>query len=212
MKDYNRISPAVIKRLPRYKRYLSDLRKKGIERVSSGKLGELMGCTASQIRQDLNNFGGFGQQGYGYNVAALSEEIDGILGLAKNYKLVIIGVGNLGRAVHNYVSAYNKEYTIGAIFDVNPDIIGTNVGTHTILDVSQLPAHLSENKVDIGIITTTLDGAQEIANLLVNGGVGGIWNFAPLDLEVPEEIAITSVHISDSLQELTFYINNGNNL
>jgi redox-sensing transcriptional repressor len=208
MKDYGRISPAVIRRLPRYKRYLSDLRKKAVERVSSGKLGELMGCTASQIRQDLNNFGGFGQQGYGYNVAALSDEIDNILGLDRHYALVVVGIGNLGRAVHNYVSAYNKEYTIGAVFDVNPAVIGTKIGDHTITDVEELSEYLKNNKTDIGIITTTRESAQRIADLLVEGGVNGVWNFAPLDIEVPATVSITSVHISDSLQELTFYINN----
>jgi redox-sensing transcriptional repressor len=208
MKDYGRISPTVIKRLPRYKRYLADLRKKGVERVSSGKLGELMDCTASQIRQDLNNFGGFGQQGYGYNVAALSAEIDNILGLDKHYTLVIVGVGNLGRAVHNYVSAYNMEYTIGAVFDINPAVIGNDIGEHTIEDVAGLSEYLKNNKTDMGIITTTKESAQGIADLLVAGGVRGIWNFAPLDIEVPEQVSIASVHISDSLQELTFYINN----
>jgi redox-sensing transcriptional repressor len=208
MKTLTKISPAVIKRLPRYRRFLSDLRKKGIVRVSSGALSELMGYTASQIRQDLNNFGGFGQQGYGYNVDALSEEIDAILGLGTHYHIIIVGVGNLGRAVANYTYFYKSEFEIEAVFDIDPAVIGTEINGIKVQSVDLLSDYLSGHDVDIGIITTSRDGAQGIANIMVECGVRGIWNFAPTDLEVPEGVALQAVHLSDSLHELVYYINN----
>ncbi|MDR1952965.1 MAG: redox-sensing transcriptional repressor Rex [Clostridiales Family XIII bacterium] len=208
MKTPTKISPAVIKRLPRYRRFLIDLRKKGIERVSSGALSELMGYTASQIRQDLNNFGGFGQQGYGYNVDALSEGIDAILGLCAHYHIIIVGVGNLGRAVANYTYFYKNEFEIGAMFDIDPAVIGTQIGGVTVQGVDLLSDYLSGHDVDIGIITTSRSSAQSIADVMVGCGVRGIWNFAPTDLEVPEGVALQAVHLSDSLHELVYYINN----
>ncbi|MDR1027982.1 MAG: redox-sensing transcriptional repressor Rex [Clostridiales Family XIII bacterium] len=208
MKNVSKISPAVIKRLPRYRRFLTDLQKKSVERVSSGKLSELMGYTASQIRQDLNNFGGFGQQGYGYNVKALGEEIDGILGLGSHYRIIIVGVGNLGRAVANYTYFYKSEFEIKAMFDIAPSVIGTEINGITVLDADALPAYLGDHDTDIGIITTNRGSAQHVADIMVAGGVRGIWNFAPTDLKVPESIALQAVHLSDSLHELVYYINN----
>jgi redox-sensing transcriptional repressor len=186
---------------------LVDLQKKGIERVSSGSLSELMGYTASQIRQDLNNFGGFGQQGYGYNVNALTEEINVILGLGTHYGIIIAGVGNLGRAVANYTYFYKSEFEIRAMFDIEPAIIGTEINGITVLDAAGLPDYLSDHDTDIGIITASRTSAQEIADTMVAGGVKGIWNFAPVDIKVPSNVALQAVHLSDSLHELVYYIN-----
>jgi redox-sensing transcriptional repressor len=208
MKNSTKISPAVIKRLPRYRRFLIDLQRKGVVRVSSGALSELMGYTASQIRQDLNNFGGFGQQGYGYNVEALSEEIDMILGLGNHYHMVIVGVGNLGRAVANYTYFYKSEFEIGSMFDIDPAVIGTEINGITVQGADTLPDYLNGHAVDIGIITTSRGSAQHIADIMVEGGVRGIWNFAPTDLDVPDGVALQAVHLSDSLHELVYYINN----
>lgn len=208
MKDMSKISKAVIKRLPRYRRYLMDLQKHGVERVSSGKLSELMGYTASQIRQDLNNFGGFGQQGYGYNVVALGEEIDNILGLGVPYKIVIVGIGNLGHAVSNYLYYYLDEFKIDALFDVRENIVGTELHGIKVLHSDNLKSYLEDNKIDIGVITTNSESAQAIADAFVNGNVRGIWNFAPTDLEVPNDMALQYEHLSDSLHELVYYMNN----
>ena len=208
MKDMSKISKAVIKRLPRYRRYLLDLHKHGVERVSSGKLSELMGYTASQIRQDLNNFGGFGQQGYGYNVAALGEEIDNIPGLGVPYRIVIVGIGNLGHAVSNYLYYYLDEFKIDALFDVRDSVIGTELHGIEVEHSDQLEEYLKENKIDIGVITTDRGSAQEIADIFIKGKVRGIWNFAPTDLEVPDDIALQYEHLSDSLHELVYYMNN----
>ena len=208
MKDMSKISKAVIKRLPRYRRYLADLQKHGVERVSSGRLSEIMGYTASQIRQDLNNFGGFGQQGYGYNVAALGEEIDNILGLGKSYEIVIVGIGNLGHAVANYLYYYLDEFKIHALFDVKDNVIGTELHGIKVEHTDNLEAYLENNKIDIGVITTNKESAQEIADALVKGNVRAIWNFAPTDLEVPSDTALQYEHLSDSLHELVYYMNN----
>ena len=208
MKDMSKISKAVIKRLPRYRRYLLDLQNHGVERVSSGNLSELMGYTASQIRQDLNNFGGFGQQGYGYNVAALGEEIDNILGLGVSYRIVIVGIGNLGHAVSNYLYYYLDEFKIEALFDVRESVIGTELHGIKVEHSNNLEEYLTNNKVDIGVITTDSGSAQEIADIFVKCNVRGIWDFAPTDLDVPKEIALQYEHLSDSLHELVYYMNN----
>ena len=208
MKDMSKISKAVIKRLPRYRRYLADLEKHGVERVSSGKLSEIMGYTASQIRQDLNNFGGFGQQGYGYNVAALGDEIDAILGLGKSYKIVIIGIGNLGHAVANYLYYYLDEFMIDALFDIRESVIGTELHGIKVQHISKLEEYLQNNQIDIGVITTDKESAQDTADLLVKGNVRGIWDFAPTDLVVPEGTALQYEHLSDSLHELVYYMSN----
>lgn len=208
MKDMSKISKAVIKRLPRYRRYLLDLQHQGVERVSSGKLSELMGYTASQIRQDLNNFGGFGQQGYGYNVAALGEEIDNILGLGVSYNIVIVGIGNLGHAISNYLYYYLDEFKINALFDVRDNVIGTELHGIKVEHSDNLEEYLLNNKVDIGVITTDSESAQGVADILVKGNVRGIWNFAPTDLDTPKGTALQYEHLSDSLHELVYYMNN----
>jgi redox-sensing transcriptional repressor len=206
MKSNKKISSAVIKRLPRYRRYLTELHKKEVSKISSSELSHLMGYTASQIRQDLNNFGGFGQQGYGYNVEALLGEISSILGLDNQHTMVIVGAGKLGTAVANYT--YGKVgFSLEALFDNNPEKIGTCNSGIEIMDTENLVAYIEKNKIDIGIICTQQESAQEIADKMVFAGVNGIWNFAVLDLEVPERIAVENVHLSDSLHSLAYHIN-----
>jgi redox-sensing transcriptional repressor len=207
-KREGKISPAVIKRLPRYRSYLSDLHNKGVERVSSDTLSEFMGYTASQIRQDLNNFGGFGQQGYGYNVEQLNNEIAKILGLDKTYHMIIVGAGNLGRAIANYISVYRREFHVDALFDIAPEIIGTHVNGIPIIGDADLRRYMSDNVVDIGVITTSKRSAQEVVNTMIEGGVRGLWNFASIDVEVPDTVALRTVHLSDSLHQLVYYVNN----
>jgi len=207
MKEDVKISNAVIKRLPRYRRYLQELDKKGVDKISSNEFSGLIGYTASQIRQDLNNFGGFGQQGYGYNVEELFKEVDGILGLDKEYNVVLVGFGNLGQAVANYLQ--NKiGFNLSAIFDINPNLIGTELRGMAVQNFSGLNQFMKENKVDIGIIATDKSSAQSVSNMLCAGGVKGIWNFAPLDLIVPYSVVLENVHLSDSLYTLAYYINN----
>ncbi len=207
MKDHSKISSAVIKRLPRYRRYLSDLQKKNVDRISSNELSNLIGYTASQIRQDLNNFGGFGQQGYGYNIQSLYNEISSILGLDQEYKMVIVGTGNLGQAIANYTHYYKSGFKVSAMFDVNPKLIGLRINDIEVLDYEKLDGFMKDNSVDIGIVCTNKDSAQEVVDKLCDGGVKGIWNFAPTDLHLPEGIALENVHLSDSLHSLAYYIN-----
>ena len=210
MKDYTFISNAVIRRLPRYRRKLSDLLKSGVRVVSSTELGNLFSYTASQIRQDLNNFGTFGLQGYGYNVEKLYRQINGILGLDNKYKMIIIGTGNLGQAIANYTHFYKSGFDTVALFDVNPKLIGLRINDIEVLDFHKIDEFLKHNQIDIGIITTNKDSAQGVVNKLIKGGLKGIWNFAPMDLEVPENIAIENVHLSDSLHLLAYQINQNN--
>lgn len=206
-KEKQRVSPSVIRRLPKYRRSLLELQSRGISRISSKELSRITGLTASQIRQDLNNFGGFGQQGYGYNVEELFKEVGGILGLDKEYNVVLAGFGNLGQAVANYLQ--NKiGFNLCAIFDINPNLVGTEMRGITVQDFSGLNTFMKENKVDIGIIATDKSSAQNVSNILCAGGVKGIWNFAPLDLIVPYSVVLENVHLSDSLYTLAYYINN----
>ena len=207
MKDSAKISNAVIRRMPRYRRYLNELQKKGVNKISSGEFGRLIGYTASQIRQDFNNFGGFGQQGYGYNVTALHNEISAILGLDKEYKMVVAGAGNLGQAIINYTYYYKSGFVVKAIFEVNPKLIGMKINDIEIMDYKYLEEYVKENKIDIGIVCTTKDNAQGVADKLSDGGVKGIWNFAPIDINVPDTVALENVHLSDSLHSLAYYIN-----
>ena len=201
-----KISNAVIRRLSRYKRTLEELMNQGIERVSSGELSESIGFTASQIRQDLNHFGGFGQQGYGYNVRELYAEIEGILGVNRTYKLVVIGCGRLGQAIANFLETYDDGYDIVGMFDVNPALVGMESCGVKIQTPSELPAFLKKNDVDIAVITVTKSAAQSVAEELVRGGVKGIWNFAPIDIQA-EGIPVENMHLSDGLQTLVYYIN-----
>ena len=201
-----KVSNAIIRRLPRYRRYLGYLQTKGIKKISSNELSEMIGYTASQIRQDLNTFGEFGQQGYGYEVDKLYREINKILGLDREYKTVVVGVGNLGQAITNYTYYYKIGFNIIGLFDVNPRIIGNVINDVEVLDCADLEDYVSREGIDIGIICVNRENAQQVADSLVAGGVRGIWNFAPIDLVVPEDVALESVHLSDSLHALSFMI------
>jgi len=207
-KRYKNISMAVIRRLPRYHRYLKDLIDKEIYRISSKELSNIMGFTASQIRQDFNNFGGFGQQGYGYNVEELYGEIQKILGLNNDYNCIIIGAGNLGQAVANYTDFEKAGFYIRALFDSNPKLIDMKIRDINIYDIDKLEEYVESNKVDIGIICTPREAAQDVANTLVKLGVPAIWNFAPVDLDVPEEVIVENVHLSDSILTLSYLLSN----
>lgn len=200
------ISQAVIGRLPRYFRYLGELRDEGIERVSSQELSDIMSVTASQIRQDLNNFGGFGQQGYGYNVGYLYEEIGKILGLDKEHNLVIIGAGHLGQALANYMNFERRGFIFRGIFDNNPAIHGMKIRDIAVRPMEELEDFIRENNIDIAVLTIPKTGAVSVAERLVACGIHGIWNFAHVDLHVPENIQVENVHLSDSLMKLSFSI------
>lgn len=201
------ISRAVISRLPRYFRYLGELKDDGVERISSQELSERMKVTASQIRQDLNNFGGFGQQGYGYNVKYLYEEIGNILGLDKKHNLVLIGAGNLGQALANYVNFEKRGFIIKGIFDVNPKIHGKLLRDVPIAPMEEIEAFMRENDVDIAILTIPKTEAVQVAEQLVQYGIKAIWNFAHIDLNVPEGIIVENVHLSESLMRLSYNLN-----
>ena len=202
-----RISQAVIKRLPRYMRFLSELRDEGVERISSQDLSERMHVTASQIRQDLNHFGGFGQQGYGYHVSNLIEEIGRILGLDHPHNLIVIGAGNLGRALAGYHRFETRGLYIRALFDLSPE--------HTVKDVRGLPVYgmnyldefLKKERVDIAVLTIPKEEVRPVALKLYNEGIRGFWNFAHVDLALPSDAVVENVHLSESLMQLTYYMN-----
>lgn len=198
------ISQAVIGRLPRYFRYLGELKDEGVERISSQELSELMKVTASQIRQDFNNFGGFGQQGYGYNVEFLYKEIGKILGLDKTHHLIIIGAGNLGQALGNYMNFERRGFLLKGIFDKNPALCGKKVREIEVQPMEKVEEFVRENEVDIAVLTIPKTSAVEVAEILVANGIKAIWNFAHVDLNVPEGIQVENVHLSDSLMKLSY--------
>lgn len=203
-----KISNAVIRRLPRYRRYLRELQKQGVEKISSNDFSELIGYTASQIRQDLNNFGDFGQQGYGYSVDGLYEEVSKILGLDHDYKMVLVGAGNLGQAISKYaMSIIDQGFQLCAAFDIKPELTGKKVEGITIYPYEELESYVSENQIDIGIICVNKGNAQEVADKLYSAGARGIWNFALVDLVVPEQVALESVHLADTLHSLVYHMN-----
>ena len=197
--DDKNISQAVVARLPRYYRYLGDLRGSGIERISSQDLSKLMNVTASQIRQDFNNFGGFGQQGYGYNVEYLYNEIAKILGLNEKHNLIIIGAGNLGQALANYMNFERRGFIVKGIFDKNPDLYGKELRGIVVQPVEKIEDFVRENAIDIAVLTIPKDGAVKTAEKLVRCNIKAIWNFAHVDLKVPESIVVENVHLSDPL-------------
>ncbi len=202
------ISLTVIRRLPKYHRYLTELKDKGISRISSQELSNLTGFTASQIRQDLNNFGGFGQQGYGYNVDDLHRELGKILGLDKRYTAVIVGTGNLGQAIANYKGIEEAGFKVVSLFDRNPKMIGLKIRDIEVRDIDLLEDYVRENNIDVGIITVPKEGAQPIADRLVKAGIKGIWNFAPCDLIVPETVIVENVRLNESILILSYFLKN----
>lgn len=198
------ISQAVIRRLPRYYRYLGELKDEGVLRISSRELSELMHVTASQIRQDLNHFGGFGQQGYGYNVRNLYNEIGKILGLDKNHKLVVIGAGHLGQALSNYVNFERRGFHILGIFDKNPDLVGMKIRDVLVSPMEELENFIATNDIDIAVLTIPKTSAVDVAKTLVKSNIKAIWNFAHVDLAVPDDVIVENVHLSESLMRLSY--------
>ena len=202
-----RISANVIRRLPRYLRRLKLLDRQEVEKVSSTGLGELMGLTASQIRQDFNCFGGFGQQGYGYNVKQLRDGIGGILGVDKPLTVIVVGAGNLGRALIANFHFASYGFTLAAAFDTSPALVGTSLAGTPILDGSRLDTYLSENRVDVAVLTLPKAFASSTAKLLASHGVRGIWNFTGIDIDADlGDTVVEDVHLSDSLLTLGYYL------
>jgi len=210
MKKGKKISDAVIRRLPKYYRYLGDLISSDVNRISSSELSKLTGFTASQIRQDFNNFGGFGQQGYGYDTKRLYIEIGKILGLNKKYKVVIVGAGNIGQAIANYAGFYEDGFEVLALFDKNPKLIGLKIRGIEIKDIDELDVFIKENNVEFGVICTPKESSQNMADKLIENGIKAIWNFAPADIKVPKGISIEDVRLNESLYILTYYFSRNN--
>ena len=208
MEKKKNISMAVIKRLPKYHRYLNELLKNDVDRISSKELGEKIGFTASQIRQDLNCFGDFGQQGYGYNVRELSSKISTILGLDNVHNGVIVGAGNIGQAIANYTRFGKMSFDLKGIFDANPKLIGIKIRDISIEDIDELDKFLANNKIDIGVVCVPRINAQKVCDVLVACGIKAIWNFAPVDLVVPDDVIVENVHLSESLLTLIYLLHN----
>ena len=207
MRENKKISTAVIKRLPRYYRYLGDLLDKDIVRISSKDLSDRMGVTASQIRQDLNNFGCFGQQGYGYNVELLYQEVKHILGLERVYNLILIGAGDFGRVLVNYPNFAKRGFVFVAIFDSDPELIGQNVDGIEIMDIAHMEDYIANNTVDIAALAIPTPDAVNIGKTLANAGIKGIWNFSHSDLRVPDYVTVENMRLTDSLMTLSYKIN-----
>ena len=210
--EQRKISRAVISRLPRYYRYLGDLLEAGVERISSNDLSKKMQVTASQSRQDLNNFGGFGQQGYGYNVKYLYTEIGKILGLDKDHNFIIIGAGNLGQALANYASFERNGFILKSLFDVNPRLEGVTIRGIPVRMLDELEGYLQENDIEIAALTLPKSKAEEVADVLVANGIKAIWNFAHTDLTLPKDVIVESVHLADSLMKLSYNISQHNEI
>lgn len=204
------ISSAVIRRLPRYYRYLGELLENDVVRISSKELSIRMKVTASQIRQDLNNFGGFGQQGYGYNVEYLHDEIGKILGLDTTQNMIIIGAGNLGQALANYDFARIGFRVIG-IFDINPRLEGLSVRGVEIRMLDELEAFIKNNDVQVVTLTVPKKQARTIGKQLEAWGIRAIWNFSPTDLHLSEDVCVKNVHLDESLMTLSYNFRNRGN-
>ena len=200
------VSQAVISRLPRYYRYLSDLKNQGVERISSQELSRIMNITASQIRQDFNNFGGFGQQGYGYNTEYLQEEIGKIIGLDKQHDMILIGAGNLGQALVNYMNRENRRFTFKGAFDTDESLHGRKIADVTVFPIGKITEFISENRIEIAVLTVPKTSAVEITKVLAKTPIRAIWNFANVDLTVPDRIRVENVHLLDSLMKLSYNI------
>ena len=206
MKKQN-VSDAVIRRLPRYYRYLDDLHLKGSVRISSSVLGEKMGITASQIRQDLSCFGEFGQQGYGYNVDELRGEIGRILGVDQSHRIIVVGVGNLGRALIQNFRFNDTGFLLEAAFDVSPALVGTDIAGVPVLDTTELERFVPEHKPDVAVLTVPRAAAQQMADRLIGLGVRGFWNFTNVELSSQaENVRFEDVHFADSLLTLSYRI------
>ena len=206
------VSSAVIKRLPRYHRYLGDLLREGKFRISSAELSRIMNVTASQIRQDLNCFGGFGQQGYGYNVKYLHSKISELLGVNNGFNAIIVGAGNLGRALAATHMFERRGVNRLALFDSNPELIGTDIYGIPVYSVDTLAEFCRENRVSIGVLTVPKEAAYDVAVTMAEAGVLGIWNFANMELKLPEHshVIVENIHLGDSLMTLCYEIKTKN--
>lgn len=203
--EQKQISPAVIKRLPRYYRYLRELIRNDVMRISSKDLADRMNVTASLIRQDLNCFGGFGQQGYGYNVKYLYNEISHILGVDKNFTAVVIGMGNLGSALSKNPLFEKRGVSLKGFFDISPEVIGQKVGHHTVMDMSYVCEFCKDNSIDIAVLTLPKAEAPAVAEMLAKAGVKGFWNFSNMELSLPQyDVKIENIHLGDTLMTLCY--------
>lgn len=208
----NAISNSVIRRLPRYYRFLGELELSGYIRISSRELAEKMGLTASQIRQDFNCFGEFGQQGYGYNVKGLRDEIGKILGLDEKTPMILLGAGNLGRAIASHIDFQNKGFELVGIFDASPEVIGKKIGNVTVSDIAELENFCNENHPVAAILCIPKNAAAEETDRLINLGVRAFWNFTHYDLRVNHKgIAVENVHLGDSLTTLSYRLKSNSN-
>lgn len=203
-KDARSISETVIRRMPVYHRYLKELIEDGVERVSSRELSGLTGFSASQIRQDLNNFGGFGQQGYGYNTKALKDQVDKILGIDKSYKSIVIGAGRLGQAIARYNGFRDSGFNVISLFDIKDDI--EDISGIKVRNMKDLENYIRDEGVDVAIITVPREVCEEVADRVIDAGVKGIWNFAPYDLKGPEGIVVENIRLNDSLLTLSYFM------
>ncbi len=208
MEGTKKISPAVIKRLPRYYRYLGELIENDVNRISSKELSDKMKVTASQIRQDLNNFGGFGQQGYGYNVKYLYDEIAKILGIDRTHNMIIVGAGNLGQAIVNYEDFAKRGFIIKGVFDNNPELEGKLVKDVSVMMPDKMEGFIKNNNIEIAALTIPKSAAKEVAKAVTDAGVKAIWNFAHTDLNLPDDVIVENVHLSESLMRLSYNIAN----
>lgn len=205
----NSISNSVIRRLPRYYRFLGELENNGYVRISSRELSEKMGLTASQIRQDFNCFGEFGQQGYGYNVSDLRMEIGKILGLDKQTPMILLGAGNLGKAIAAHIDFHNKGFDLIGAFDINEELIGKEIGELKVRSVDELSSFCAENKPVAAILCVPMQAAEKLANTLISCGIKAFWNFTHYDLKVAHKgVAVENVHLGDSLTTLSYCLNN----
>jgi redox-sensing transcriptional repressor len=202
------VSDAVIRRLPGYYRHLRELEAAGVAHISSQQLGRRMQCTASQIRQDISSFGSFGRQGYGYDVTDLKNHIAQILGIDQEHHLVIIGAGNIGRAIASYPAFLQSGFTAAGIFDADPSKVGQTVGGLTVMNISELASFSKNKKIDIGVLAVPASAAQKALDLLVSNGILAIWNFAPTDLVYGSNVTLVNVHLSESLQVLSYRMKN----
>ncbi|WP_195445271.1 redox-sensing transcriptional repressor Rex [Peptoniphilus harei] len=203
-KNARGISETVIRRMPVYHRYLKELIEDGVERVSSKELSGLTGFSASQIRQDLNNFGGFGQQGYGYNTKALKDQIDKILGIDKSYKSIVIGAGRLGQAIARYNGFRDSGFNVISLFDIKDDI--DDISGIKVRKMEDLEKYIRDEGVDVAIITVPREVCEDVAKRAIDAGVRGIWNFAPYDLKGPEGIIVENIRLNDSLLTLSYFM------
>lgn len=203
----NKVSNAVIRRLPRYYRQLDDLYHSGVVRISSNALGKSMGLTASQIRQDLSCFGGFGQQGYGYNVEKLRDEVAEILGMTNHHTAILLGVGNLGHALAQNFSFEKSGFLLTAAFDTRPELVGTEINGVPVYHIDQLEQFLEKRPASVAVLTVPQHVAIEVANRLVEAGVKGLWNFTNVELKLDDpNVVVESVHFADSLLTLSYLI------